>query len=125
MTCTDCVSFYGDKIKTDNNLQKTNAFIIGCTHFRTSSGDDHETCKSHQKAHDFIVGKQKSDREKINSEAGRALNKRKSAENSRLLHLFRNAHVIAKKDVLLCFCSICFGLTDFCVLSDRISDTFL
>jgi len=69
MTCTDCVSFYGDKIKTDNNLQKTNTFILGCTHFRTSSGDDYETCKSHQKAHDFIVGKQKSDREKINSEA--------------------------------------------------------
>ena len=57
MTCTDCVSFYRDKI-TDNNLQKMNTFMLGCTTFRTSSVDNHGTSKSHQKAHDFIVGKQ-------------------------------------------------------------------
>ena len=108
MTCTDCVSFYRDKIKTDNNLQKGNTFILGCTKFRTTSVNDHETFKSHEKAHDFIVGKQKSDEENINSKAGRALDKlNKSAERSRLLHLFGNAHAIAKKNVLLCFCSIC------------------
>ena len=57
MTCTDCVSFYRDKI-TDNNLQKMNTFMLGCTTFRTSSVDNHGTSKSHQKAHDLIVGKQ-------------------------------------------------------------------
>jgi len=43
MTCTDFVSFYRDKVNVD----------------------DHETFKSHQKAHDFIVGKQKSDQYEI------------------------------------------------------------
>ena len=133
MTCTDCVSFYRDKIKTDNNLQKGNTFILGCTKFRTTSVNDHETSKSHEKAHDFIVGKQKSDEENINSKGGRALDKlNKSAERSRLLHLFGNAHAIAKKK---CFNLFLFhllrsdrfsvGLTDFCVLSDPMSDTFL
>jgi hypothetical protein len=37
MTCTDCVGFYGDKLKTDSNLQKTNTFILGCSNLRTSS----------------------------------------------------------------------------------------
>ena len=34
MTCTDCVSLYGEKVNSDNNLQRLNSFILGCTNFR-------------------------------------------------------------------------------------------
>ena len=83
MRCTDCVSFYGEKIlkiDTDKNLRNLNTFILGSVNFRASTVNDHEKSRLHQKAHDHIISKEKSATEKAQSEAGRALLKLKSAE---------------------------------------------
>ena len=101
MRCTDCVSFYGEKIlkiDTDKNLRNLNTFILGSVNFRASTVNDHEKSRLHQKAHDHIISKEKSATEKAQSEAGRALLKLKSAEKNRLTYLFRNAHAIAKNN---------------------------
>lgn len=100
MSCSVCCTYEKNENKHDagKNLKNMNTFISGCVNFRLSSVEDHEKSVTHKKAHEYLTNCSKTVDEKSKSDAGKALNKLKSAEKGRLMFLFRNAHAIAKNN---------------------------
>ena len=91
MTCTSCLEFFKDKTGAGKNT-----FITGSSNFKVSSVCDHESSKSHAKAVEAKLAKQKGQAMQ-SSDAGKALLSLKTAERYVLASLFRNAHAVAKR----------------------------
>lgn len=98
MTCSSCITFYGDTASSHPNLKGQNTFLVGCSNMRVSALVDHEKCKAHQDACSKLAAMSASVVEVSQSKAGKALTLLKSSQRAKLALLFRNVHAIVKNN---------------------------
>ena len=101
MTCKVCTKHSSRQTSTSSssaNLTNTNKFLTGCTNFRISTIEDHETSAMHRNAIAIETAKSAlaSASDIRATDAGKALMSLKTAEKARIMYLMRNAHAVIK-----------------------------
>ncbi|XP_046577709.1 zinc finger protein 862-like [Haliotis rubra] len=96
MTCNICVNYNASKNSARPSSDQN--FISGSRNFKKSTVTDHELSRIHIRSVELFKAETSSSDEIAFSKAGRALQKLKSADKTKMTFLFRNAHAVAVKN---------------------------